>query len=152
MRSPRLTAYGWDGGTENFASSSDWLSPGASQPAWSRSGPPPIRASAARSAAVYTGIASSPGPRTPGHGGHPIAADPALPTLPMIAIAAAGGIPHRGLFTGNVPGNARRQRLMLAVPHPLVRSARVAELVVAALLGDHAVVEDHDVVDLVQPV
>jgi hypothetical protein len=41
---------------------------------------------------------------------------------------------------------------MFAVPHSLVRPAGVAELLVGALLGDPAVVEDHDVVDLVQPV
>ena len=42
--------------------------------------------------------------------------------------------------------------LIFAVPHSLVRPAGVAELLVGALLGDPAVVEDHDVVDLVQPV
>ena len=41
---------------------------------------------------------------------------------------------------------------MFAVPHPLVVSARVAELLVGALLEDLPVVEDHDVVDLVEPV
>ena len=41
---------------------------------------------------------------------------------------------------------------MFAVPHSLVRPAGVAELLVGALLGDPPVVEDHDVVDLVEPV
>ncbi len=41
---------------------------------------------------------------------------------------------------------------MFAVPHPLVVSARVAELLVVALLEDLSVVEDHDVIDLVEPV
>ena len=54
----------------------------------------------------------------------------------MITGEAAGRIPRRGLF---------------AVLSPLVVSAGVAELPVGALLGDPPVVEDHDVVDLVQP-
>ena len=37
-------------------------------------------------------------------------------------------------------------------PHALVGSAGVAELLMAALLGDPAAVEHHDVVHLVQPV
>ena len=43
-------------------------------------------------------------------------------------------------------------RLAVAFPHPLVGSAGVAELVVSALFGDPAAVEQHDLVDLVEPV
>src|SRR5512146_823671 len=39
-----------------------------------------------------------------------------------------------------------------ALPLPLVRSAGVAELPVGASLGDPPVVQDHDLIDLVQPV
>ena len=42
--------------------------------------------------------------------------------------------------------------LISGLPHPLVGSARVPELAVAALFGDPAVVEHHDLVDLVEPV
>jgi hypothetical protein len=41
---------------------------------------------------------------------------------------------------------------MFALPHSLVRSARVAERPVVALFGDPAVVEHHDLVDLVESV
>ena len=41
---------------------------------------------------------------------------------------------------------------MFAVPHPLVVPAGVAQLLVGALLEDLSLVEDHDVVDLVEPV
>jgi len=54
---------------------------------------------------------------------------------------------------GIEPGRLRgQQRLIFAVPHPLVGSAGVAELLVGALLEDCSVVEDHDVVDLVERV
>ena len=48
-------------------------------------------------------------------------------------------------------GPANR-RVIVVLPHQLVGSACVAELLVAALLGDPAVVEHHDLVDLVKPV
>ena len=44
------------------------------------------------------------------------------------------------------------RRVIVVLPHSLVGSACVAELLVAALLGDPAVVEHHDLVDLVKPV
>ena len=42
--------------------------------------------------------------------------------------------------------------VILAFPHPLVVAACVAELAVGALFGDPAVVEHHDLVDLVEPI
>src|SRR5215468_3211407 len=41
---------------------------------------------------------------------------------------------------------------IVVLPHSLVRSARVAELIMAALFGHPAAIEHHDVVDLVEPV
>ena len=41
---------------------------------------------------------------------------------------------------------------VVSFPHPLVGPAGVAELVVGTLFGDPAVVEQHDLVDLVEPV
>jgi hypothetical protein len=42
--------------------------------------------------------------------------------------------------------------LAVAVPDPLVGTARVAEFLVGAVLGHPAVVEHHDLVHLVEPV
>ena len=41
---------------------------------------------------------------------------------------------------------------MVAVPHPLIQPACVAELLLGASFGDLAAIECHDLVDLVEPV
>ena len=64
------------------------------------------------------------------------------------------GLPLQGGFRGDrrlIPlAIARLGGFLLALLHPLVEPTRAAELLVAAWLGDPAVVEQHNLTDLVE--